>query len=90
MHDARRAQILTNGGQKLGQRVDDLLVCRNDNGVGHRAAEHPVIVSVDVVQDMAKRFKGRYGFEPILDVKSPTGRRIIQLSQKLHCLSSLK
>ena len=76
------------GGTRLGRRVDDLVVCSNEDGVGHLAGEHPIIVSIAVAQMMKERFPRGYGFEPILDIDSSDGRRIAHLFQRLQRLEA--
>jgi hypothetical protein len=92
MRNARRgcavcgSRLLDNAGQRLGRRVDDLAVCRNEEGMGHLAAQHATIVSVAVAQEMKKRFPRGYGLLPILEVDSPCGQRILHLFRRLQGL----
>jgi hypothetical protein len=81
---------LASAGQKLGRRVDDLVVCRNEEGVGHLAAEHPIIVSIAVAQELRERFPRGYGMDPILDVDSPCGQRILHLFRRLQRLEGFR
>jgi hypothetical protein len=78
------------GGTPLGRRIDDLAVCRNEEGVGHLAAEHPVVVSVAVAQEMKKHFPRGYGLRPILDIDSPCGQRILHLFRRLQGLEAFR
>jgi hypothetical protein len=70
----------------LGVRVDDLVVCRNERGTGHCVAQYPLIVSVSVAQELKRQIRGGYGLDPILDVDSPLGKRILDVEKKLHAL----
>jgi hypothetical protein len=81
--------LLAHAGHPLGRLVDDLVVCRNEEGVGHLAAEHPIIVSVAVAQEMKRRFRGGYSLQPILDIDSRCGQRILQLFRRLQALEAL-
>jgi hypothetical protein len=74
----------------LGRRVSDLVVCRDEQGVGDLGAEHEYVFSVAVAQELSRRFRkgfGRgYGLEPILDIDSPEGQRILHLFCRLQKL----
>lgn len=77
------------GGVKLGHRVNEFTLCRNMEGMGHLAAEHPIIVSITLANELSNRFCSRsYAFEPILAIDSTLGQRILHVSHRLeHFLS---
>jgi hypothetical protein len=74
-------------GPELGQRLEDLVVCRNEQGTGHFHAEHPLIVSVAIAHELKRQIRGGYGLNPILDVDSPLGRRIVDVEKRLRALT---
>lgn len=78
--------ILTHRGALVGRRINDLVVCRNEEGIWHMAAEQPVIISVDVAVELKKRFPRGFGLDPILDINSSLGQRIVQLFRRLQAL----
>jgi hypothetical protein len=77
-------------GVWLGRRVDDLLVCRDEQGVGHLSAEHHVIFSIAVAQQMERRFGTGYGLDPIIDIESPEGQRVLYLFQRMEELEGFR
>ncbi len=73
-------------GASVGRLIDDLVVCRNEDGVGHMGAEQPVLISVEVAAELKKRFPKGFALHPILDINSSLGQRISQLFPRLQAL----
>lgn len=80
------SRILKHQGALVGRQINDLVVCRNEEGVWHMAAEHPVVISVDVALELKSRFPRGFGLNPILDINSFLGQRIAELFRRLQAL----
>jgi hypothetical protein len=85
-HALHGTRIVAGLGIWLGRRLNELVVCRNAEGIGHEGAEHPVIVSVDVARQVEAGFRRGFWPEPIVDVESPEGQRILHLFRRVEAL----
>jgi hypothetical protein len=75
-------------GVRVGHRCLRVAVCRNADGVGHHAMEHPVIVSLALASELESQFRSGYWLEPIVDIESEEGQRILYLFRKLESLKT--
>lgn len=77
------SRIVANPGVWLGYGTDDLTLCRNEDGVGHLAKQHPCILSASAAQHLETILGIGYGLVPIFDVNSQLGLRVLDLLGRL-------
>jgi len=73
-----------NAGVWLGRAPKGLAFCQEELGISHGNLEHPYILSVKVAAELARRFHSGFGLQPIVNVDSLIGQKMVQLLERIN------
>lgn len=71
-------------GVLLGSSRADLLVCQETRGTGHAGKDHRYIISTSIAQHLLRSLGRGFALDPIIDLSSRYGRRILDVLQMIR------